>query len=156
MKPTEYLDEFERITNEMRELTAKKNADYAGKTDAFSNFRVVETIGLCPAEVGILTRMTDKMARASRLLSTEARVKESIDETLMDLAIYSIILMIYLRSKEKPFSKTLYSNDSAPIQPMRPSYEEAKRRSALFNSNPDNYTDPSQMSDAEVAARLAR
>jgi len=114
--PQEYIDHFKKITDEMLDLTRKKNADYAGKTDAFSNFRVVETIGLCPAEVGILARMTDKMARASRLLSAEARVAESIDETLMDLAVYSIILMIYLRSKEKPFSKTLYADDAAPME----------------------------------------
>lgn len=102
MTPAEYLAEFEKITAKMLEITRKKNADYTGQTkDAFSNFRVVEHTGLTSVEVGILTRMSDKFARAVALTRVQASVSsESIQDTLLDLANYAIILSIYLSSKD--------------------------------------------------------
>ena len=100
MKPADYLFAFRKITEEMCALTAAKNKDYSGDHDAFANFRLVEQIGLCPTEVGILTRLSDKLARVGRLLNKEAAVKtESVEDTLMDMAVYSIILLVYLREK---------------------------------------------------------
>ena len=80
----------------------RKNADYAGDADPFANFRLVEKLGICSVETGILVRMTDKMARITNLLQ-EGRVNqvkdESVDDTLIDLANYSVILAAYRASK---------------------------------------------------------
>lgn len=82
----------------------KKNADYAGDGDPFANFRLVEMLGICSVETGILVRMTDKMARCSNLLKegkTNQVKDESVDDTLVDLANYAVILAAYRESKRK-------------------------------------------------------
>lgn len=93
------------ICDELKEITERKNSDYTGNTDdPFANFRQVETFNICTTEQGFLTRMTDKMARIASLIGqgTEAKVKdESIEDTLKDLANYSILLICYLRQAKK-------------------------------------------------------
>lgn len=103
MTRAEYLAAFEEITTDMLETTRKKNQDYsAGADNAFGNFMMVEHLGISSAEVGMLTRMTDKMSRiASFLKNGELLVKdESVYDTLKDLSVYSIIMAIYLKNKK--------------------------------------------------------
>lgn len=82
----------------------RKNADYAGDDDPFANFRLVEKLGICSVETGILVRMTDKMARITNLLK-EGKVNqvkdESVDDTLIDLANYAVILAAYRESRRQ-------------------------------------------------------
>lgn len=90
----------ELYTNNVQ-ISARKNADYANEHDPFQNFRVCEALGI-PAEVGLIVRMSDKLMRASNLITPgrEAQVKdESILDTLSDLANYSMILRMYLEQK---------------------------------------------------------
>ena len=52
---------------------------------------------LCSVEEGILVRMTDKINRIATLIYQDNAVKdEKIQDTLLDLAVYSIILKTYL------------------------------------------------------------
>lgn len=86
------------------ETSRKKNADYAGDSDPFANFRLVEMLGICSVETGILVRMTDKMARITNLLKDgrKAQVKdESVDDTLEDLINYTAILAAFRESQRK-------------------------------------------------------
>jgi len=104
MNQTQYLERFQEITNDMYQITKAKNNDYAGEknTDPFANFRVCEKIGCCTTEQGFIVRITDKVKRIVNLLTQENSVKdEKITDTLLDLANYSILLKIYLESKEK-------------------------------------------------------
>ena len=97
-----YLAEFKAITSRMYEITEAKNSDYTGDTsDPFKNFKAVEMLGVTSVEVGFFTRMTDKMMRLGGFIKNGAlKVKdEKIEDTLMDLAVYSILLICYLRSK---------------------------------------------------------
>jgi hypothetical protein len=91
------------------ETMKKKNADYTGFKDdnPFANFEAVEAFGL-NTEIGFLTRMTDKMARiASFVKNGELRVKdESVQDTLLDLANYSMLFAAYLKSIKKTFPNT--------------------------------------------------
>lgn len=162
MKPADYLFAFRKITEEMCALTAAKNKDYSGDHDAFANFRLVEQIGLCPTEVGILTRLSDKLARVGRLLNKSAAVKsESVEDTLLDMAVYSIILLVYLRSKV-PYAIVPSDLDVKDLRPGQVNYVSAKDSAAphafysTHEDTIDRHTDPSMMSDAEIAARLAR
>lgn len=78
------------------ELIERKNDDYAGSDDAFSNFRYANLVGVSVPR-GILVRMTDKLARISNLLDKEPSVVgESISDTLDDLTNYAQILKAYL------------------------------------------------------------
>lgn len=89
----EYLDSFEKITGEMLALTTKKNADYANENDAFANFR---TFG----ELGILVRMSDKFARLKTALYDRKDMSvsdETVEDTILDLATYAILLLSYRR-----------------------------------------------------------
>jgi hypothetical protein len=92
------------------ETMKKKNADYTGSKDdnPFANFEAVEAFGL-DTEIGFLTRMTDKMARiASFVKNGELKVKdESVQDTLLDLANYSMLFAAYLKSiKTSPNTQT--------------------------------------------------
>jgi hypothetical protein len=99
MNNKEFLREFEITLNTMKRIVKAKNQDYANG-DAFKNFKSCENLGLCSAEKGILIRMSDKMARISNLLDREAEVHdEKIEDTLLDLANYSIILLLLIESK---------------------------------------------------------
>lgn len=102
MNQQEYLEEFKKITEEMYEITKKKNADYTGDpSQPFKNFTMVETMGAATTEQGFFTRMTDKMMRIAGFLKNgEFKVKdEKIEDTVQDLANYCILLLCYLRSK---------------------------------------------------------
>jgi len=102
MDQKQYKTAFKQELDAMLDLTSRKNADYAGLEDAFRNFRIVDHIGLCSVEQGIVVRMTDKLGRISNLLKADAQVKdEAITDTLRDLAVYSLILKIYLQNKQR-------------------------------------------------------
>lgn len=103
MNREEYLQEFKNITEEMYTITQKKNSDYTGDiSQPFKNFTMVETMGAATTEQGFFTRMNDKMMRFAGFLKngTLQVEDEKIEDTLMDLANYSILLICYLRSKK--------------------------------------------------------
>lgn len=103
MTHNDLVKKFEKISLNMFETMKKKNADYAGNDDAFSNFRLVEVLKISTTEQGILVRMCDKFSRISNLLSGKnPEVKnESIQDTLQDLAVYSILLSIIVSETSK-------------------------------------------------------
>lgn len=81
-------------------ISKQKNSDYASEDNPFKNFKMCEELGICSTEVGILTRMSDKMSRIAQLLNKKADVlDESIGDTLADLANYAMILKIYIDEK---------------------------------------------------------
>ena len=94
--------EYLQLLNEMRELHIKKNAGYAGAgaSDPWRNFRQCEQFGI-PAVDGVIARMSDKWSRVQSLWKDRSndQVGESIEDTLLDLASYSLILICLLREK---------------------------------------------------------
>ncbi len=102
MTKKEYLEFHQECCQKMLFITKSKNSDYTGVgDDPFANFTRVESLGVCTTTQGFLTRMTDKFCR---IISFEQKgffeVKdESIEDTLLDLANYSILLAAYLKSK---------------------------------------------------------
>ena len=105
MNKKEYMEFHENCCRKMAEITKAKNADYTGVgDDPFANFDRVESLGICSAVQGFLVRMTDKLCRiASFAAKGTLQVKdESVEDTLLDLANYSILLAGYIRQgKEK-------------------------------------------------------
>ena len=103
MKQQELLAFFDATVSRMRKTMEDKNADYAGANDenAFANFNLIEAFKVTQTEVGFFTRMTDKMARiASFIRKGTLQVKdESVADTLIDLANYSILFAAYLSHK---------------------------------------------------------
>lgn len=102
MNNQELIKEFNSILSEMSAILQAKNSDYSDQKDAFSNFTNVEKLNITTAERGILVRMTDKITRICNLIDKDPAVKdEAIEDTLMDLANYSVILLAYIRNKTR-------------------------------------------------------
>ena len=87
-----YKATFESVLDEMKELHAKKDADYGDA--AHVNF-------LKYGPVASLSRLSEKMQRAEHiLLSGKCEVKdEPLTETLIDIAITSAMLYMELKNK---------------------------------------------------------
>ncbi len=134
MKPEDYLKRHKELTAMMYEISRRKNSDYtAGSVDAFANFKLVEKLGITSAEIGFLTRMTDKISRLAGLSSgKEVEVKdEKYTDTLLDLANYCLLFCIFLEERNKvvsgpvavepeknPFEKDLNYEDSIWDTPL--------------------------------------
>ena len=82
------ITKFKDITEQMLDTYIKKNHDYG---DSFSN--TIKTFG----PVAGVVRISDKFERLKQLsLKKEHYIKESIEDTLLDLANYSIMLLMEL------------------------------------------------------------
>lgn len=115
----QYFEFMEATTKKMVEISRAKNADYTGVgSSPFANFSRVEAMGICTTEQGFLTRMSDKMSRiASFCAKGELKVKdESVEDTLIDLANYSILMLGYIKEKkeEELAKKSLTAGSANP------------------------------------------
>lgn len=86
IKPINVL-EFTALTRETAQTYEAKNADYGNSFD-----KSLDKRGL----VAALVRMEDKMNRLDSLVDKEARVEESMRDTLMDLANYAVMTVRWL------------------------------------------------------------
>ncbi len=109
MNKQDFLYYHQWFTNEILEISQKKNEDYTGvDSDPFANFTAVERNGIATTEQGFLTRMMDKMQRINSYAQRgELSVEdEKVEDTLMDLANYCILFSGYLRSKHDTSTKS--------------------------------------------------
>lgn len=105
MNKAELLKFFDVIVAHMRDTMERKNSDYAGQrldSHAFTNFTTVELLNVTDTERGFLTRMSDKFCRIITFVNVGVlKVKdESVVDTLIDLANYSILMAAYIKSKK--------------------------------------------------------
>ena len=93
---------FYEIIDVIKNLHDQKRHDYGANEDIFANFRLSELSGI-PAWQGSVIRMGDKYARISNVIKKgEFKFKgENIKDTLMDMAIYSLITMILYEEEEE-------------------------------------------------------
>src|SRR5262249_7635322 len=84
----------------MADLHRRKSAGYSGadNPDPWANFRRAERLGIRPS-VGAMLRLEDKVSRVESLMADAAneQVGESIEETLIDLAAYALIVVCLRR-----------------------------------------------------------
>jgi hypothetical protein len=115
---------FYEILEEMKQIHAVKNKDYGGG-DPLGNFKTsADSLGISPFK-GILVRLSDKWSRISNIVkSGETHVKdETIEDTLKDLACYSILAIIVRRETEIKQPNAVKQDRSVPHEPQ----EEADR-----------------------------
>jgi len=84
---------FHELLKKIADTHDRKNHDYATTEDPFSNFRECEKFGV-KAWQGCLVRMSDKWSRLTNLATKDAKVNESFEDTLQDLAVYSLICIL--------------------------------------------------------------
>lgn len=93
---------FYELLGEMAKIHSRKNRDYGKKEDPLSNFKMCKELGISPF-VGCLVRMGDKYSRIagfSRKGFMEVK-EESIKDTLIDNAVYSLIAIILWEEEHK-------------------------------------------------------
>lgn len=85
---------FDDVLQRMAAIHQAKNADYG------SSYNLAPALLGIPAHVGILVRMTDKLARACKLAQGEkAQVQDgALTDTLFDLANYAVLAILALES----------------------------------------------------------
>lgn len=88
------VEMFRTLANEMADLYEKKNAAYG---NSFS--RSVEKYGI----IAGLTRLSDKFNRAENLIlgAKNDVADENLADTLMDMASYSIMLLMELPNAKR-------------------------------------------------------
>lgn len=93
-----YLDLLDR----MRETAINKSHDYSGKEDPFSNLRQSKNAGIEPWKA-VIIRLGDKYSRLCNFAKqNELKVKdESIEDTLIDNAVYSLLCLILYRESNE-------------------------------------------------------
>lgn len=101
MNKKEYIEYHRKMCDKMVEITARKNSDYSLFDDPFYNFKLCELIGVASTMQGFLTRMLDKISRINSFAHKgKLEVKEeSVQDTLLDLANYCILLSGFITSE---------------------------------------------------------
>jgi hypothetical protein len=86
---------FDELIQEIQALHNSKNHDYAADADPLSNLRKCESMGV-PAWKGVLVRLTDKWSRIEQLSNGKTPKHESLRDSLIDNAVYSLLCVILL------------------------------------------------------------
>tara|TARA_A100001391_G_scaffold35063_1_gene19137 strand:- start:10618 stop:10947 length:330 start_codon:yes stop_codon:yes gene_type:complete len=108
------IPNYDAIIKKAKALCDDKNTDYAQIKEPFSNFEMVEALKICDAPTGILVRISDKIARISNLLKRNgerAIDEEKVEDTMLDLINYSIILLSYTMYSKQYDSENGEQND---------------------------------------------
>jgi len=86
---------FEKTLQLMKELHDKKNEDYS-ENGPYDNFELVAGITTGSIDDAFRIHVANKLARAKSLLNKDKEAHfESLQDTLLDLAIYSTMWFSY-------------------------------------------------------------
>lgn len=91
---------FYALLDEIARLHSAKNHDYAQGDSPLSNFKISETLGVA-AWKGCLIRMSDKWSRITRLAGGITPKNESLRDSLIDLAVYSLLTVLLWEDAQK-------------------------------------------------------
>ncbi len=94
--------DFYKLLDQMAELHSRKNHDYAGTSDPLKNLRACTRLELDPF-MGVMVRLQDKWSRIEEFVKSKTLLvkNESVEDTLMDNAVYSLLAIILLREQKK-------------------------------------------------------
>lgn len=91
---------FNETIETMRSIMFRKGNDYANE-DRLSNFKLAGSICGLDAERNCLSLIATKVARLGVLLNSTAEPNnESIDDSLIDLANYAVLLRMIRKDRE--------------------------------------------------------
>lgn len=105
MDREQFTGHLNAVLTKLNNTLGAKSADYSGDADVYNNLRLCEAFGITSVERGIFVRMLDKIGRIANLFERErVMVKdESMEDTVLDLAGYAILLYIWLnRNNQQP------------------------------------------------------
>lgn len=93
---------FLKICDEIVEMHNRKQADYGRRAsgdkpaDPFANVRASQDFGIAPW-IGCMVRANDKMRRIQTAAQGSTLQNEGVEDSLLDLAVYSIIALVLYR-----------------------------------------------------------
>jgi len=87
---------FHALLKQMGELHDKKQRDYGRDADAFANVRASQDFGV-EAWIGCMIRAQDKLKRLQTYAQKGTLACEGVEDSFMDLAVYSLIGLILFR-----------------------------------------------------------
>lgn len=95
--PSTY-EEFTRINDRMLELFCDKQADYGPTNIGMGNAIVDDDDDVKKSLLGLSVRMNDKVQRLLNITLNDRKPNnESVEDTLMDLANYSVMALIVMK-----------------------------------------------------------
>lgn len=89
---------FHALLKEIGQLHDAKQQDYGRVLDPFANVRASEDFGI-PGWKGCMIRANDKMRRIQKFAQSGTLRNEGVEDSLMDLAVYSLIALVLYREK---------------------------------------------------------
>lgn len=102
MNHDEYFKFHEEYCKRALEISKAKNSDYTGDNgNPFANLELVEAMGITSTEIGILTRLSDKMARVNSFLKKGSyKVQdEKVEDTILDAINYLVLLAAFMKTR---------------------------------------------------------
>lgn len=91
---------FNALLEEIQKMHDDKNTDYSTLEDPLANLKECTKLGLDPS-IGVLLRMQDKMMRIQNFYKKGELVNESVRDSLIDLAVYSLLAVVILDEQDK-------------------------------------------------------
>jgi hypothetical protein len=89
--------EFYDLLDQIRELHASKSRDYGSEHDPLANIRNgAEFVGIEPWRAAMV-RLSDKVTRLATFNRTGSLHYEGVEDTLLDLASYSLLALVLFR-----------------------------------------------------------
>ena len=109
MKQEEYMRFHADMCEKARNLSARKSHDYAAPATRgddpyaiFANFMQSERLNICSVEAGFMVRLSDKLSRMANLTRAgheQAVADEKLEDTVLDVINYSLLLLAYTKMK---------------------------------------------------------
>jgi len=101
MTKQEQEKHFKEVTEKMANIMLSKGDDYAN-TDRLSNFKLAGGVSGLNAELNCLSLIATKVARLGVLLNSNKEPNnESVQDSVLDLANYAILLSMILKDNQK-------------------------------------------------------
>ena len=118
-KRQKLYDKHQALTDKAFDILKKKNHDYAGGDDPYSNFRKGEVFGLCSTEAGILLRVTDKISRLATFVNQGKLevTNESYEDAVVDIINYMVLLSSYIADKNDQKTQQNVEEPKIHIEP---------------------------------------
>jgi hypothetical protein len=88
---------FYRALDEIKAMHASKSRDYGSESDPLANIRNgAAFVGIEPWR-GAMVRLSDKVTRLATFNRTGKLSHEGVEDTLLDLAAYSLLALVLFR-----------------------------------------------------------
>ena len=111
---------FTQVVGEIIKLHNLKQADYASKDDPFKNVRASEDFGIA-GWIGALARGNDKMKRLQKVAKGGTLANESVEDSMLDLAVYVIISLCLYREQKTVVPNPIAHYLNSPTLPHKDS-----------------------------------